>query len=540
VPTRTRKTVWDRFAVWGMLRNPAYAGRACFADNKPLRANHLGAVVGTHISKLRTDPALSLAEIDRHLAQLHDTADTATVEQRQRVLRLLVKEILVGPEQIVIRPSIPTRGDTTRADTEALHACVATAAEEGALAGDPDPSGHLRKRAISPPAEQLVHALILQQSALVYPPHGTRTAGPTPRHSSSTIRTQGSGNCQLLWMKIFRRRSWWSSRRGAHRVVRRACRPQRGIRHEPGRRGGVRSRRANGPGRELEEPAGTTPSPPPDTVESVPEGDTVYLAGKRLRAALAGHRLLRGELRHPRLVHHDLTGRAVLGVASVGKHLFTRFDDGTSLHSHFRMDGAWHLYRPGMAWQRPTHEVRAVLETSDRMAVGFALHDLELLPTTAEARLVGHLGPDLLDPAWDDGHAAEAQRRFTARGASELGLVLLEQRVLAGVGNLYKTEVCFLLGLSPWTLVRDVPDPEAAIALSRKLLLRNADRPEQSTTGELGRGRQHWVFERGGQRCRRCGTRIRTAEQGDGGYARVAYWCPRCQPGPAPQPSRLR
>lgn len=266
----------------------------------------------------------------------------------------------------------------------------------------------------------------------------------------------------------------------------------------------------------------------------MPEGDTVYLAGKRLRAALSGSTLVRGELRHPRLVEHDLAGRTVLDVASVGKHLFTRFDDGRSLHSHFRMDGSWHLYRPGMSWQRPAHEARAVLETTDRVAVGFALHDLELLPTEHEDRLVGHLGPDLLDPTWDDGHAAEALRRVTARAGHELGLVLLEQRAMAGVGNLYKTEVCFLLGLSPWTLVRDVPDPAAAIALSRELLLRNADRPEQSTTGALGRGRQHWVYERGGQRCRRCGTRIRAGEQGDGVYARVAYWCPTCQPGPTP------
>ncbi|MHA6626040.1 Fpg/Nei family DNA glycosylase [Pseudonocardia sichuanensis] len=270
----------------------------------------------------------------------------------------------------------------------------------------------------------------------------------------------------------------------------------------------------------------------------MPEGDTVHLTARRLRAALAGQVLVRGELRHPRLVGHDLAGRTVLEVASVGKHLFTRFDDGRSLHSHLRLDGSWHLYPPGTPWQRPAHQARAVLETDGRTAVGFNLHDLELLPTAEEGRLVGHLGPDLLDPAWGDAHAAEALRRFTAREASELGLVLLEQRVMAGVGNLYKTEVCFLLGLSPWTLVRDVPDPAAAIALSRELLLRNADRPQQSTTGDLARGRQTWVFERGGQRCRCCGTRIRTAEQGDGVYARIAYWCPACQPGPAP--TRMR
>ena len=139
----------------------------------------------------------------------------------------------------------------------------------------------------------------------------------------------------------------------------------------------------------------------------MPEGDTVYLAGKRLRAALTGHALVRGELRHPRLVEHDLAGRTVTGVASVGKHLFTRFDDGRSLHSHFRMDGSWHLYRPGMSWQRAAHEARAVLATEDRVAVGFALHDMELLPTNDESRLVGHLGPDLLDPEWSDDHAAD-------------------------------------------------------------------------------------------------------------------------------------
>lgn len=264
----------------------------------------------------------------------------------------------------------------------------------------------------------------------------------------------------------------------------------------------------------------------------------MYLAGRRLHAALAGHRLVRGELRHPRLAEVSLAGLTVIATASVGKHLFTRFDDGRSLHSHLRMDGSWHLYRPGMAWRRPEHEARAVLATAERVAVGFALHDLELLATDAEDRLVGHLGPDLLDPGWGPEHDAEALRRFTVRGDHEVGLVLLEQRVMAGVGNLYKAEVCFLLGVSPWTPVRDVPGPQAAIALARSLLLANADRPEQSTTGSLRRGETHWVYERAGRPCRRCGTRVRTGGQGDGVYARVAYWCPRCQPGPAPTGAR--
>lgn len=266
----------------------------------------------------------------------------------------------------------------------------------------------------------------------------------------------------------------------------------------------------------------------------MPEGDTVYLTGRRLDAALAGRPLLQGELRHPRWVEHDLAGRTVVGVRTVGKHLLTRFDDGRSLHSHLRMDGSWHLYRPGTAWQRPAHEARVLLVTRERVAVGFALHDLALVPTDEEEHLVGHLGPDLLDPAWGAEHRAEALRRLTARGDHELGLVLLEQRVMAGVGNLYKAEVCFLLGLSPWTAVRDVPDPGRAVDLAHTLLERNKDRPEQSTTGRLGRDAQHWVYGRARRACQRCGTRVRVADQGAGVYARVTYWCPRCQPGPAP------
>lgn len=277
------------------------------------------------------------------------------------------------------------------------------------------------------------------------------------------------------------------------------------------------------------------------TVSRVPEGDTVHLAGKRMHAALAGQKLARGELRHPRLVGNDLAGRTVLAVASVGKHLFTRFDDGHSLHTHFRLDGAWHLYRPGMRWRRPVHEARAVLETADRVAVGFALHDMELLPTAEEHRLVGHLGPDLLDPAWGPRHAEKAVRRLAALGDEEIGVALLDQRVMAGVGNLYGVEICFLRGVSPWAPVREVPDLPAVVTLARTLLLRNADRPEQSTTGELRRGRQQWVYGRAGRPCLRCGTRIRTARQAGRGAdpaetveAGTSYWCPRCQPGPAP------
>jgi endonuclease-8 len=253
-----------------------------------------------------------------------------------------------------------------------------------------------------------------------------------------------------------------------------------------------------------------------------------------MAAALSGKRLTRGELRHPRLAEHDLSGLTVLGVHSVGKHLFTRFDDGRSLHTHFRMDGAWHLYRPGQRWRRPGHQARAVLTTQDRVAVGFCLHDMALLATQDEHRLVGHLGPDLLAPGWDSDDAARAAKRLAGHSDVELGVALLNQRIMAGIGNLYKTEICFLLGVSPWTAVREV-DPDAVVALARRLLVVNADRPEQSTTGELVRGAQHWVYERTGRPCRRCGTRVVSARQGGDIYARYTYYCPRCQPGPHPR-----
>jgi endonuclease-8 len=204
------------------------------------------------------------------------------------------------------------------------------------------------------------------------------------------------------------------------------------------------------------------------------------------------------------------------------------------------MDGSWHLYPLRAGWRRPAHEVRVVLTTDQRQAVGYLLHDLELLPTAEESRLVGHLGPDLLHPRWSPDHAADALVRLAGDPGVEIGVALLDQRVMAGVGNLYKTEICFLLGISPWTPVGAVTEPERVVTLARRLLLRNADRPEQSTTGEPGRDRQHWVYGRGGRPCRRCRTRIRTGEQGDGVFARVAYWCPGCQPGPTPPPGAGR
>ena len=243
----------------------------------------------------------------------------------------------------------------------------------------------------------------------------------------------------------------------------------------------------------------------------MPEGDTVWLAAKHLNAALADQVLTRVRLPATWLATTDLAGRRVLGVTARGKHLLTRFDDGLTLHTHFRMDGSWHLYRPAERWRGgPDHDVRVVLEVPDRVAVGYRLPVVELVETAAEDTVVGHLGPDLLDDAWGPDHAAEVVRRLRTRPAREIRLALLDQTTLAGLGNLYTNELCFLRGLSPWTPVSTVDTDdglEALVTLGRRLLRANRETSAQVTTGDTRRGRQHWVFERTRQPCRRCGTR---------------------------------
>jgi endonuclease-8 len=264
----------------------------------------------------------------------------------------------------------------------------------------------------------------------------------------------------------------------------------------------------------------------------VPEGDTVWLAGQRMHDALAGQVLTTSDFRVPQLATTDLTGREVLAVISRGKHLLTRVEGGLTLHTHFRMDGTWHLYRAGDRWRGgPDWQVRVVLANDAWTAVGYRLPVVELLETADEHLAVGHLGPDLLGPDWD---TDEAVRRLRADPDREIGLALLDQRNLAGLGNLYRLEMLFLRGLTPWVSVSDVPDLPGLVELGRRLMLANRGRVEQITTGSRKRGETHWVFERTGRPCRRCGTPIRSAEQGEAPYQRLTYWCPQCQLGPAP------
>jgi endonuclease-8 len=264
----------------------------------------------------------------------------------------------------------------------------------------------------------------------------------------------------------------------------------------------------------------------------VPEGDTVWLAARRMNAALAGATLRRGDLRVPQLATVDLAGAGVREVVPRGKHLLIRLTDDRTLHSHFRMDGSWHLYRPGARWHGgPGHAIRAVLATDDWEAVGYRLHDMALVPTAQEDTLVGHLGPDVLGPDWD---LDEALRRLRGHPEEQIGVALLDQRNLAGIGNLYKVESLFLQGIHPWARVADVGDQPAQVDRARTLMLANREHPEQSTTGTLRRGEDHWVAGRKGRPCRRCGTAILLGEQGPETQERVTWWCPRCQAATTP------
>lgn len=257
----------------------------------------------------------------------------------------------------------------------------------------------------------------------------------------------------------------------------------------------------------------------------MPEGDTVWLASRRLHEALAGHRLTRADLRVPSLATVDLTGRHLVEVASRGKHLLMRTDDGRTLHSHLRMEGSWHLYLPDQRWRGgPLHTVRAILGTDARIAVGYRLGELDLWRTSEESQHLSHLGPDVLGDDWD---LDEALTRLGRDGRVPVVDALRDQANLAGLGNIYVCESLFLEGVDPFTPVSDVPDLSAVVLTARRLIRRNAPRASQSTTGD--ERRPHFVHGRRRQPCLRCGTLVLAREDGPVGRERWTYWCPVCQ-----------
>ncbi|MET0590047.1 MAG: DNA-formamidopyrimidine glycosylase family protein [Naasia sp.] len=263
----------------------------------------------------------------------------------------------------------------------------------------------------------------------------------------------------------------------------------------------------------------------------MPEGDTVFRAAKVLRAALEGSVLTGCDVRVPKFATVDLSGETVHSVESRGKHILMRVGDAT-IHSHLKMEGVWQVYRDGERWRRPAHEARIVLRTADVQAVGFALGVLEIVPTAEEDDVVGYLGPDILGPDWDAGVALANMRE---QGDRSIGLTLLDQRVMAGLGNVFRSEICFLKGTLPTRPTDGVGPLEGWIDISRRVLVANRDRPERVFTGDTRKGRQKYVYGRAGKPCYRCGTKILDGRLGDpvaSGEAnqdRIYYYCPRCQ-----------
>ncbi len=258
----------------------------------------------------------------------------------------------------------------------------------------------------------------------------------------------------------------------------------------------------------------------------MPEGDTVWRAARRLHDALAGRVLTRSDIRVPQWATLDLTGVAVDDAVSRGKHLFVRAGD-VSLHTHLKMEGVWHVYPPGGRWRRPAHMARVVLENTDHQAVGFSLGLVEVLDRAAEDDAMAWLGPDLLGPDWS---LEEAVRRVTADPGRPVFLALHDQRNLAGFGNEYVNEICFLHGLLPTRPVGDVSDVGHVIDRGRRLLHANKDRLDRSYTGSTRHGETTWVFGRDGRPCRRCGTTLQRGELGDDPLRqRNTFWCPHCQ-----------
>jgi endonuclease-8 len=253
----------------------------------------------------------------------------------------------------------------------------------------------------------------------------------------------------------------------------------------------------------------------------VPEGDTIHRAAERLRPALEGAVVRRFDA--PRVPRpHPRTGERITEVEAKGKHLLVYFERGLVLDTHMGMTGSWHLYASGQRWRKPAHLARVVIDVDGSTAVCFAAPTVLV---SARPR-VEHLGPDLCDPAPD---LDEAVRRFrTLDPATELADALLDQQVCAGIGNVYKSEVCFACRVHPLRGVGGIDDQLARDILttaSRQLRANLGDGRRSTVGGVPG---TLAVYGRVRQPCRRCGTPIVSKRTGP--HKRSTYWCPKCQP----------
>lgn len=332
----------------------------------------------------------------------------------------------------------------------------------------------------------------------------------------------------------------------------------------------------------------------------MPEGDSVYRQCKMLREALEGAVIESSDFRVPALATSDVSGRTVVAVVPRGKHILIRLSaapdaaelksgaEPLTLHSHLMMDGTWRVFdrqqdddaaRPGRRRSRPSaspyrprgqarrggsvrsaaeartrisadvsigqgsHTIRAILRTQDVEAVGFDVKDVRLVPTPLEEpELVGYLGPDILGPDWD---LEQALERLSAQPDRAIGTALMDQRNLAGIGNVYRVETLFMTRTNPWARVDSLPEGKLReiVTLAHKLLHLNKDRSMRSTVGQAPQGRPlFWAYGKDGQPCRRCGTQLKRGEIDDAlltvdpapsrtavQHLRTIAWCPRCQ-----------
>jgi endonuclease-8 len=272
----------------------------------------------------------------------------------------------------------------------------------------------------------------------------------------------------------------------------------------------------------------------------MPEGDHIFRTARTLNRALAGHEVVRFESVLPALtrIHEDtpITGQTIESVSAAGKHVLMRFSGGLVLRTHMRMNGSWHIYRPGEAWQRPRRDMRLIVATKGFEAIGFNVPVAEFLKPAAMVRHddLRLMGPDLLAERFDED---EAVRRFRERSALEIADALLNQRIAAGAGNVYKSEVLFLCGVDPFAPVHRVSDDKLReiLATARKHLVANVVDPKGGITTYRGYRRgpgrdgseRRYVYGRARKPCRKCGTLIRVKAQGP--HARLTYWCPTCQ-----------
>jgi endonuclease VIII len=265
----------------------------------------------------------------------------------------------------------------------------------------------------------------------------------------------------------------------------------------------------------------------------MPEGDTIFRSARALHQALAGRQVTLFETAYAPLASVDdqtpLTGRTIEQVESRGKWLLIHFSGDLILATHMLMSGSWHIYRVGERWKRARSHMRIVLGTADLLAVAFNVPVARFHSARSLERFAGvaGLGPDVLGRSFA---VDEAAKRLLEHGSEEVGNVLLNQRVMAGIGNVFKSEICFACGVNPFRTVDTLrrQEVDCLLATSRRFLSANvADAGERRTTGSIDPAARLWVYRRAGSSCRRCGTKILMRKQGLG--ARSTYWCPDCQ-----------